>query len=223
MALYLKRYAVSSAIHDYSVNKLHLLTGLSAGVVKKRVATLVVYGLAEYAGKKKDVLVLRTPKSGTKHRNVFINDDDFKCNDKLCKNGKAQEVKHIDDLVCIAMIVEIQRHKDYAKHIIQQKENPESVKDFKAARSACKNAGYGNRYVENGISYCGMAKSLGVGVQKTFSLVQKACKLKILRKINNIRKVFYKGALYVSDLFKSYTYIYNDMVYKVYANTYQVL
>ena len=73
MSLFLKKHAVSSAIHNYSVNKIRLLTGLSANVIKKHVDILLVYGLAEFVGKKKDIFILHTLKSSTKHRNVCSN------------------------------------------------------------------------------------------------------------------------------------------------------
>lgn len=223
MALYIKRYYVSSAVHNYSTNKLRTITGLSANVIKKHVNTLVVYGLAEFVGRKKDVFVLHTLKSSTKHRNIYIDDKDFAYDKKKNKNINAQKIKFIDDLVCIAMIVEIQKHKDYAKHIILQKMCPKNVKEFKEARSVCKDAGWGSQYVEKGLSYHGIAKNLGTGLQKAFLLIKKACEMKILRKINNIRKIYYQGAIYVQDMFKSYTYIYNNYVYKVYANSYVIL
>lgn len=223
MSLFLKKHAVSSAIHDYSVNKIRLLTGLSANVIKKHVDILLVYGLAEFVGKKKDIFILHTLKSGTKHRNVYINDDNFEYNGNIRKNNKAQRVKHIDDLLCIAMITEIQKHKDYAKHIIQKKEKPKNLQEFKTALSTCKNAGWGKFYVENGLSYSTIAQRLGVGVQKAFLLIKKAVEQKILKKVNNIKKVLYPGAIYIQDLIKSYTYIYKDYVYQVNANTYIIL
>ena len=121
------------------------------------------------------------------------------------------------------MITEIQKHKDYAKHIIQKKEQPKNLQEFKAALSACKNAGWSKSYVENGLSYSTIAKKLGVGMQKAFLLIKKAVEQKILKKVNNIDKVFYPGAIYIQDLIKTYTYIYKDYIYKVNANTYIIL
>ena len=223
MSLYLKKYYTSSAIHNYSTNKLHIITGLSANVIKRHIGILVVYGLAEFVGKNKDVFVLRSLKSSTKHRNIYLDDRNFSYDEKKNKNIDAQRVKYIDDMVCIAMITEIQRHKDYAKHIILQTKSPKTVKEFKAARSACKDAGWNDNYVENGLSYNGIAKKIGIGVQKAFLLIRRACEIKILQKINNVKKVYYQGAIYIQDMFKSYTYIYNHYVYKVYANSYAIL
>lgn len=223
MSLFLKECNVSSAVHDYSVNKLHLMTGLSAGVIKKRVEILVIFGLAEFVGKNKNILVFRTLKSGTKHRNVFVKCNEFNSDDKIRKNKNAQKVKHIDDMLCIAMITEIQKHKDYAKHMIQKRENPENVKEFKDARSSCKRAGWNNHYVEYGLSYKTIANKIGVGCQKAFLLIKKAISQKIMDKINNIRKVYCPGVSHIKDMIKSYTYIYNNNVYKVSANTYVIL
>lgn len=223
-SLYIKEYCSISIISEYSVHKMRLLTGVSPTAIEKRVEMLVAFGLAEFVGKKKDILVLRTLKSNTKHRNVTLADNDkYKTLDNSKKNKKAQYVKHVDDLLCIYMIVEIQKHKDYACRTIQQRENPKNAKELKESRRTCNRAGWYSSFRDNGLSYKTIAERIGVCMQKAVNLVKSAIFYHILAKQKNVRKKYCAGSRYIQDLLVNYTFILNDYVYKISANTYRVL
>jgi hypothetical protein len=223
-SLYIKEYCGISIISEYSVHKMRLLTGVSPIVIKKRVEMLVAFGLAEFVGKKRDILVLRTLKSNTKHRNVTLTDNaKYETLDNSKKNKKAQFVKHVDDLLCIYMIVEIQKHKDYACRTIQQRENPKNTKELKESRRTCNRAGWYSSFRDNGLSYKTIAERIGICVQKAVNLVKSAIFYRILAKQKNVRKKYCAGSRYIQDLLVNYTFILNDYVYKISANTYRVM
>ncbi len=221
-SLFIKTRVKSSAVQRWSINKLHEITGVSACAVRKRIDTLKALSLVEFTGKNNRCLVFKSLKSHTSHRNVLVPNIEFISNEDSKKNAYAQNIKFIEDTLSAMLIVEIQNHKNYAKQMIQQSKRPKGLKAYKEAKNACNHFGYGEDFCDNGISYIYIAQKLGVSLQKAFNTVKFAVQNGILQKCRNIKKFFYSNINYIEDMIGNYTYLKNNIVYKVYANNYKL-
>lgn len=222
-SLFIKTRAKSSAVQRWSINKLHEITGVSACAVRKRIDTLKALSLVEFTGKNNRCLVFKSLKSHTSHRNVLVPNIEFISNEDSKKNAYAQNIKFIEDTLSAMLIVEIQNHKNYAKQMIQQSKRPKGLKAYKEAKNACNHFGYGEDFCDNGISYIYITQKLGVSLQKAFNTVKFAVQNGILQKCRNIKKFFYSNINYIEDMIGNYTYLKNNIVYKVYANNYKLI
>ena len=220
-SIFVKSKTKSSTVHHWSVNKLHEITGVSAGAIRKRLTILRELGLVEEVGKKNHCLVFLSLKSHTSHRNAFVPTIIFNSNKNLKKNAYAQEVKNIEKFLSVAIVIEIQKHKEYAKQMIQQSKHPKNLETLKEAKKACNRFGYGDTFHDNGISYNYIAKELGVSLKTAFDTIKFAVEKEILSKIRNTEKRIFSSINYIQDIIKTnYTYIKNNIIYKVYANSY---
>lgn len=221
-SIFVKSKTKSSTVHHWSMNKLHEITGVSVGAIRKRLTILRELGLVEEVGKKKRCLVFLSLKSHTSHRNAFVPTIIFNSNKNLKKNAYAQEVKNIEKLLSVAIVIEIQKHKEYAKQMIQQSKHPKNLETLKEAKKACNRFGYGDTFHDNGISYKHIAKELGVSLKTAFDIIKFAVEKEILSKIRNTEKRIFSSINYIQDIIKTnYTYIQNNIIYKVYANSYR--
>lgn len=220
-SLFIKTKVKSSAVPRWTVNKLHDITGVSALAIRKRLATLRAYGLVEETGAQKRCLVFKSLKSHTSHRNTEIKEIIFTHNDKSTKNAHAQNVKFIEDILAVTLMMEIQNHKNYAKQMIRQSKQPKGIKELKDARKACNHYGYGINFSDNGISYRYIAQKLGICVQTAFNIVEFGVRNHILHKSRNIQKRFLSCVKYMEDMLSNYTYIRNNIIYKISANRYR--
>lgn len=222
-SLFVKARVTSSTVNNWSVNKLHVLTGVSASAIRQRLSVLRELGLIEEIGKDRKHLVFKSLKSHTSHRNAIVPDIDFTENTNLKKNVYAQKIKQLEDVLSTMLVIEIQNQKNYAKQMIQQSKHPKNLTELKDAKKACKHFGYGEKFSENGISYKYIADKLGVSLQKAFEVVNFAVKKQILCKYRNIEKRFLSNIDYIKDMIlNNYTYIKKSIIYKVYANTYEL-
>lgn len=222
-SIFVKKHTRNSIVKNWSINKLHELTGVSADAVKARLHVLQEMELVEFTGINRRHLVFKSMQSHTAHRNVTIPEMIFKPNNNLKKNAYAQEIMNIENVLTAILLAEIQRHKDFAKQMIQQKRNPRSKKEYKDATKVCNLFGYGRKFVDNGISYKYMAAKIGISVYKSIQVVKLAVSCKILKKIRNIYKSFTMCGKYTEDMLTNYTYCYRNKIIKKYANRYALV
>lgn len=222
-SLFVKTHTRNSIVKDWSVNKLHDITGISANAIKDRLSILRNMELIEETGLNKKHLVFKSLHSHTAHRNIAIPELTFKPNVNLKKNAYAQEIKNIENGLTAMLLVEIQRRKDFAKQMIQQRSNPSSKKEYKKATKTCNRFCYGRKFVDNGISYKYMAAKIGMSVCKSIQIVKLAVKCNIIKKMRNICKRIAICSKYTEDMLVNYTYSYRDHIYKNYANKYAVI
>lgn len=223
-SLFVKTQVSSSTVHNWTINKLHEITGVSAIAIRDRLKVLRELSLIEETGAKGQHLVFRSLKSHTTHRNASIPTVSFEPNHKIKKNDKAQNIKQIEDILSVMLVMEIQSRKNFARQMIQQKSDPKDLGGLKEARKVCNRYAYGETFCENGISYKYMAKRLGIGVQKAFAVISFALKNQILRKNKNIQRKYISGIKYIQDIIKNnYTYIKGNYICKVHANSYELI
>lgn len=222
-SLFVKTHARNSIVKNWSINKLHDITGISANAIKDRLLVLKEMDLIEETGLNNKHLVFKSLHSHTAHRNVVIPEIAFKPNTNLKKNAYAQKIKNIENVLTAMLLVEIQRRKDFAKQMIQKRSNPSSKKEYKEAAKTCNRFGYGKKFIDKGISYKYMAAKIGMSVCKSIQIVKLAVNCNILRRIRNICKRIAICSKYTEDMLTNYTYSYRNHIYKNYANKYVVI
>lgn len=222
-SLFVKNNTASSVIKNWNINKLHMLTGVSANVVSKRVSTLREYGLIAVEGMHGEHLVFKSLHSNTSHRNIALPSLRFVTDGSKNKNSKAQQIKSIEDMLAAMLLVEIQKHKNYAEQTIQKSLNPSSKKEYKKATKTCNRLNYGRKFVDNGISYKYMAKKIGFSTFSAQNLVKFAVKHHLVEKIKTAYKKIHGIGKYIEDMVTGYTFYYHNSIYKIYANRYALI
>ena len=197
LAIYIKKHIVSSTITNYSLNKVRNKTGLAYSSIRKRIETLKQLGFIRFGGKNNEHLTIVCLSSKCNRRNIDLSKCVF------------DSVKDIEKSLTALFIVEIQKHKDFAKHTIQLAHNPKlsEHKAMKRAKKICNRYGWGKEFNEYGISYKTIAKKLGVCLQKAFEIVKFAIANNMIVKQRN----------------QDYTFVTKNNAYKVYANSYSVV
>ena len=198
----------TSFVRNCTTNKLHTITGVSAKAIKERMKVLVANGLAEYVGKN-NTLILHKIKSSSQHRNTPINID-------------TKHRQHTERSLRAALFVEIQRKKDFIRRVIRTAHDPHNVKEFKSARKLSNSLGI-KKFIENGISYKGIAQRLHISLRTAFETVKYAIENNLVRKKRNIKQIFLKGAesmMYALEGYNCFTS--HDNIYICYANTYTI-
>ena len=205
MAYLIKHRTKSSNIRHYSINLIRTITGIHATTIKKRLQTLNEYGLILI---EKDNLIIRSTVSKHSKRNMNIGRMDF------------TSVKTVERSLQALQVVFLQQRKDFCKHTIHNAHSGFNPKKIKAARKACRKYGFGNKYVERGLSYATIARKLGLSVTTAFNVVKQGVKRKYFKKFTHFVRTFLKGVygMYI----EGYTFTTKNYGFQVQANTYKV-
>lgn len=204
---------ISSAIPNFSINKLHTITGLSPNTIKKFLPIMEELGFVSYQGKDNNVLVVHRLCSKKKHRNITI--------DRI----KTGSFKQIYNSLRSFIFLFIQANKDSIKRLFQSISNPKSMKELRSAKRTCKhlaalNIVFGNEYQEYGLSLRKIASSIGCCVKTAQKVVDFAIKNKWAKKNNHYKKDYMPNVCYTN--IDGYTFTTLNHGYKVYANTYEL-
>lgn len=212
-ALLLKfRLGRSSMMRDYSINKIHTLTKVSATTIRKYLPIIIEKGWVTFCGKNSQHLVVAKICSSTNNRNV--------CVDKFCFNSFQDVYRSLRAFIALI----IQSHKDFIKRTIQIASHPKKGQNFKAARKLLKRLvkqgvlkSVYDAYKEYGLSLQRIAKETGNCVRTAQRIMQYAINKNWAKKTHNYEKV--KSANFYCD---GYTFYKNGYLYKVNANTYEL-
>lgn len=167
---------------------------------------LIANGLAEYVGKN-NTLILRRIKSSSQHRNAPINID-------------TKQKQHTERSLRAALFIEIQRKKDFIRRVIRTAQEPHNVKELKSARKLSNSLGI-KKFIDNGISYKGIALRLHISLKTAFETVKYAIQRNLVRKKRNIKQIFIKGAKSMKSALEGYNcFVTRNNLYICYANTY---
>ena len=213
LALFIKTRTISSTIPHYTVNKLRTITGLSFATIKNRLNRLKDYGIITFVGKENNCLVVKSLCSKNRHKNFDIS----------CINNDS--VKEIEQSLRAMLVVGIQLHKDYARRVLRASSDGRTTAEIKDGRRNSRRYCYYGDYKENGLSYKGIARRLGVSVVTAFRTVSYALKHHFLTKIRHIEQVFVRGIGTFSSKIENFCqncFSTRNNVYKVHANTYIV-
>lgn len=216
IAIFLKyKLGQSSIMRNYSVNKIHTLTKISATTIKKYLPILKQCGFVDFCGKNNQHLIVTKLCSHTKGRNVKIDNFCFDSYKDVYKSLRAY----------LALI--IQSHKDFVKRTIQIAANPKNWNEFIAARKYMKRlvkqgvlCGLHDEYREYGLSFKRIAIETGNCARTAQRIMNYAINKGWVSKKRNFKKIFMpKINRRQSDIF---TFSTLNNIYIVYANTYEL-
>lgn len=204
-SLLVRRRVGGNVVRDWSVSGLSAVTGVHWTTVRKRVRVLMERGLAQECG---GSLVLRSLKSRHNGRNI-----------RLAKIAYAT-AKGVERSLQAILVALMQLRKDFARRVIRIAHAGRTYKQVRAAQKAARRHGWGQEYVERGLGYAKMAKTLGVCVATAVKIVKFAEKRHILRKKKNQMSVFLP--LVNKKEVEGCTFTTKNYGYKIMANTYEV-
>lgn len=195
----------SSVIHDFTIYKVHKLSGLSYKTIRKYLAVLFKMELAML---RSGSLYIMKMSSHIRHKNIDIS--------RIITDGFKNTYNQIRDVIFLA----IQARKDFIKGLLRLRKNPEWDTDFKKVRRLCKkccNNPYAE-YKEYGISYKRVAKEIGCCERTAFSIVKDALKRKWCTKTNRCEVVLMEGVNYMEV--PGFTFTTENYGFILRSNTY---
>ena len=204
MFLYHAR-ANNNTLQDYSINKLSRICGIHHTTAKKRVSTLLEYGLAKIEN---GSLIFLSVKSKHKNRNAHIPELDF------------SDIAITEKILYALLICTLQSRKDFCKRTILRNQHPHSVKEYKEAKTLLRKFGYSSEYHEHGLSYKTIAYKLGVCIKTAFDYVKFAAKFGFLSVIKQFHSMFMPNVGY-RDI-PGYTFTTSNHGYIIEANRYNI-
>lgn len=211
---YLKNEFASSVIPDYTLDKIHKITGLHSDTCKKRIKTLVRLGFVETFTTKDGRTMLKLNSVASRHNNRNI---DLNC-------VVFDSVKSVEKSLYAIYIGEIQKHKEYVKQTIYEAHNSYDLKKLKEAKK--RSCGYGDKFVDNGLSYKGIAKRLKVSLQKAFNIVSFATEFDFIVKIKRQYQLFCRDAYrrfeFCKNDFMKFMFCTKNNLYLILANQYRL-
>lgn len=205
----------SSLMRDYTINKIHTLTKISATTIKKYLPILKQCGFVNFCGKNNQHLIVTKLCSHTQGRNVKF--------DNFCFDSYKDVYKSLRAFLALI----IQSHKDFVKRTLQIVAKPKNWKEFKAARKNVKRfvkqgilCDVREKYKEYGLSFKRIAIETGNCVRTAQRIINYAIDKGWVSKKKNYKKIFVPRInRRQSDMF---TFSTLNNVYIVYANTYEL-
>lgn len=212
LAVFIKTRFASSCVRNFSYRKLRALTGLHDTTLKKRIAKLEEYGLITRVGRNNEHLVVSSIASHNNRRNVDIS------------RIEVETIKEIENSILAMVVVEMQKRKDFVKHILNCVANPKDTREYKRSRRICRDYGYQGEYKEYGISYKRIAKEMGVCLQKAIRIVKYALTNDFLNVEHRQAQIRIQGAIFLDKYFEGgyYTFCTKNNAYRIYANVYSL-
>ena len=214
LALFLKwKFGRSSCMQNYTINKIHSLTGVSATTLKKYLPILKEMGWVHFEGKNNQHIVITKLCSHNEERNIKVN--------KFCH--KTFKDTYYSLRAFLALI--IQSHKDFIKRTLQRVSDPKGAKEYRCARKLVKRlvrqgvlCDRYDKYKEYGLSLKRIAKETGNCIRTAFNTMQYAIKHGWTTKKHNFEQTC-APKIYFMNV-HGYTFATKNNLYKVYANTY---
>ena len=205
MSLLVRKRINGNTVRNFTINKLATITGMHATTIKKRLHTLKECGLVSYNGKS---LIFRSLVSRHKQRNV-----------RLAKVAY-DKIKDVERSLQAILVAVMQIRKDFVKRTILTAHNGRYPKEVKRAQKLSRRYKWGHDYVERGLGYEKIAKTLRCCKATATKIVNFAIDRSILKKETHYDYTFMPGVNY--RYVDSYTFTTKNYGFVVRANTYQV-
>lgn len=173
----------SSVIHNFTIYKVHSLTGMAYKTIRLYLGVLKNMGLAEFS---ENDLTIKKMSSSSRHRNIDIS------------AFEVDRTRNIYNQIRELLFLIIQANKDYIRRLLRLRHNPTYGVDFKAVRrfskKCCDNPNA--EYKEWGLSYNRIAKKVGCCGRTAFNIVKDAIKRNWCRKVNRCEVHLLAGVNY---------------------------
>ncbi len=205
----------SSMMRNYSINKLHTLTKISARTLNKYLPILIQHGWAMLEGKNNQHLIICRMVSHTAKRNI--------CVDKFCFDSFTEIYRSLRTFLALL----IQANKDFIKCTIQSVADPKDGKSYEAAKRKVKRLiqkgilnGRYEQYKEYGLSLKRIAQETGNCIRTAQRIMRYAICKNWAKKFHHFEQVFAKGVNYRNVY--GYTFSTKNNLYIIHANTYEL-
>ena len=214
IALLMKqRFGRSSILKNYTINKIHKMTGISATTLNKYLPVLIEYGWVSFCGKNNQHIVVSNLASHTDGRNIKV--------DRFCFDSFFEVYRSLRAFIALI----IQSHKDFIKRTIQIATDPKRGQDFKAARKLVKRLvkqgvlrSIYDGYNEFGLSYRRIASEIGNCIRTAQRTIQYAIDKSWVVKEHHSERIYAPRVNY--DNVEGFSFSTKNNLYIVYANTY---
>lgn len=183
IVLILKDRLKQSRIPDYNINKVCQMTGISHKTVERYIVRMEEYGLIHFEGTQKNrVMVVNSMSSHTSNRNINADEMDL--------SSFFSAYRSIQSFIFMC----IQHNKDFIRHLLQARHNPENPKVFRTAKRKVKDlvkqgklCGVDAQYKEYGLCLEKIAENVGCCVRTVQRVVQYATEKCWVEKQNNFK------------------------------------
>lgn len=202
---------------SYTINALHVMTGVHAKTIEDRLLTLERMGLIDYDEKHR--IILKRAKAKHKEHNSIIV---IKITNSALKDAESSFLT----ARVANKIRQINYHRDVLNqyHKIMSSRHRGSLKEIKSLknwlREHCKQDYRTHSFVNYGWSYKSISKYLGVSIAKAINVIKYAVENKLITKRNNF--MFIKLSHCSQIDYIQHTFSYHGYSYKVWANTYDM-
>ena len=202
-----------STIHNFTINKLHRLTGISAKTLNRYLPILEDMGIVSYCGKDRRHMVMGRLHSHSACRNVNIDRFDLASFRTIYYSLRA------------FIALSIQHRKDFIRRTIQIATDPRGGQDCKTARKTVKRLVRqgilkcpNGKYDESGITFKRIAKETGNCIRTAERIVDFAVMKGWVTKIRHYTQFFERNVMY--RLIDGFTFTTTNNIYSVQANSY---
>ena len=186
IVLILKDRLKQSRIPDYNINKVCQATGISHKTAERYIIRMEEYGLIHFEGTQKNrVMVVNSVSSHTSNRNI--------CADEMDLSSFFSAYRSIQSFI----FMYIQHNKDFIRHLLQARHNPENPKTFRTAKRKVKDlveqgklCGVDAQYKEYGLSLEKIAENIGCCIRTVQRVVRYATEKCWVEKQNNFEWIY---------------------------------
>lgn len=215
LALLLKlRLGRTSTLRNWSVNKLHEVTGASASTINKYLPLMKEMGLVYTEGRNNEHLVVKKLSAKCEGRNINISKFDF------------SSFKDIYNCLRAFLALAIQARKDFIRRALQTLHNPASQTELKRARAKVRRlvksgvvSGLDAVYKEFGLSRARIARETGNCLRTAQNIINFAVKKDWWDKFNWKERWIVRGVGFNNEG-EMFTYATKDTLVMCLANTY---
>lgn len=204
-AMFVRYRTGKSSMGRFSINMIAKAVGVHAQTVGKRMESLRAAGLVSVEG---GCVTFRSLVSRHNDRNVRLTKISYK------------SLKTVERSLQAILVTVLQKRKDFAKRTIRTAHDGHSSKEVKAAMKTSRKYGWGEKFVERGISYARLAGKIGVCVKTAVEIVKFAVERGILEKERHFERFFMPGVNGMEV--DGFTFTTRNWGFKVSANTYAV-
>ena len=157
IVLILKNKLKSSRIHHYSINKVCQTVGISHKTAERYLPRMEEYRLIHFEGTSENkVLIVNSVSSHTSNRNI--------CADEMDLSSFFSAYRSVQSFI----FMHIQHNKDFMRHLLQARHNPDSPEQFRKVKKQVRNLVRQGRlcsvdaeYEEYGLSLKKIAETVG--------------------------------------------------------------
>lgn len=214
----LKHRIKSSRIHQYSLNKLRKVLGISHKTAKKYEQVLLEKKYIHFEGNMKNrTMVINRITSHTSNRNINIESMDY------------SSFKTVYKSLQVYIFIKILYNKEFMQHLLQARHNPKSDEQRRIATRKVKDLvkqgkldGVDVQYKEYGLSLKRIAKEIGCCIRTVQRVINFAVMKQWVERQHNYEWIYAPHVNYMDLSDCGYTFTTRHKICIVHPNTYKL-